>query len=103
MNTLAQSNRKPKEPLQCQVSVAFLDQDDFRAEFPETTSLGQIKLRAIAHFGMGSAPVAKYVLRHQGGNCREDQRLVDLGGREFSFQLVSRTETGRFGETLFLR
>lgn len=103
MNTLARSSKKLKQLDRYQVTVAFPGQDEFRAELSEATSLGQIKLQALAHFGMGSAPAAKYVLRHHGGNCREDQRLVDLGGLECSFQLVSATETGRFGEALFLR
>ncbi len=102
MNTLTRS-AKTKLLAQCQVTVAFLGQDDLRAEFSEITSLGQVKLQSLAHFGMGSATAAKYVLRYHGGKCREDQRLVDIGGRDFSFQLVSATESGRFGETLFLR
>lgn len=106
MNTLARSCTKPNLSLQREqyhVTVVFLGHDDYHADFSETTDLRQIKLQALAYFGIVSDAVGKYILRYQGGNCRDDQRLAELGGRELTFTLVSVEETGRFGEALFLR
>lgn len=85
------------------MTVAFLGHDDYHSDFPSATSLRQVRLQSLAHFGIASEAVERYVLRYLGGTCLEAQMLSKFGCRELCFMLVLAEETGRFGEALFLR
>lgn len=106
MNSLVRSSTKPTQTQprdHVQVTVVFLGHDDYHSDFPNTTSLRQIRLQSLAHFGIASEALERYVLRYLGGNCPEEQLLSKFGCRELCLTLVSAEETGRFGEALFLR
>lgn len=106
MNALDCSGTKPKlSPSRelFRVKISLAGQADFHAEWPDHTKLGKLLAQALHHFNIGGAMAEKYVLQYRGGTCRKTQILAELKGRKLAFTLVANRDSGRFGETLFLR
>jgi hypothetical protein len=85
------------------VSVSSTGRTDFQSVFPATATSKQIKLQALAFFGIEPGQADKYGLRYRGGDQLERQRIGKLGLSEVRLTLVRKEGSDRFGEALFLR
>jgi hypothetical protein len=85
------------------VTISSAGRADFQTTIPGTTTNKQVKILALAYFGIELASVDKYCLRYRGGDQSERQRIGRLGQSHLHLTLVRKEASGRFGDALFLR
>jgi hypothetical protein len=70
------------------VKVAYTGHDDYHKEFPPHETIGEIKRKALKHFGIEESSADKYVLQFDGANLPDHVKIGELDRSEVVLVLL---------------
>jgi hypothetical protein len=75
-----------------QVTVLYVGHKPYHGDFASTETIGQVKFKALSHFGIEPEAADKYAIQHDGADVPDNETLARLAHLHPELTLVLKEE-----------